>query len=45
VRLLPATDPDKTVRVKRIMGPIAKQLHKSTAGSRFGKINLQEFLQ
>ena len=45
VRLLPATDPEKTVGVKRIMGLIARQLHHSAAGSRFGKTNLQEFLQ
>lgn len=45
VRLLPATDTENTVGVKRIMGLIAKQLHESTAGSRFGKTNLQEFLQ
>lgn len=43
--LLPATDPEKTIGVKRIMGLIAKQLHENTAGSRFGKTNLQEFLQ
>jgi hypothetical protein len=45
VRLLPATDPEKTVGVKRVLALIAKQLHESTAGSRFGKTNLQEFLQ
>ena len=45
VRLLPATDPEKTTGVKRVMALIAKQLHESTAGSRFGKTNLQEFLQ
>jgi hypothetical protein len=44
VRLLPMTDPDKTDGVKRVMALIAKQLHESTAGSRFGKTNLQEFL-
>jgi hypothetical protein len=44
VRLLPATDPDKTDGVKRVMALIAKQLHEATAGSRFGKTNLQEFL-
>ncbi|MFT7623382.1 MAG: hypothetical protein ACI9WU_002565 [Myxococcota bacterium] len=44
VRLLPATDPNKTVGVKRIMGTIAKQVHESIAGSRFGKTNLEEFL-
>jgi hypothetical protein len=45
VRLLPATDPEKTVGVKRIMALIARQLHESTGGSRFGKTNLQEYLQ
>jgi hypothetical protein len=45
VRLLPATDPDKTNGVKRVMALIAKQLHEATGGSRFGKTNLQEFLQ
>jgi hypothetical protein len=45
VRLLPATDPEKTVGVKRIMGLIASQLHESIGGSRFGKTNLQEFLK
>ena len=45
VRLLPATDPEKTTGVKQVMALIAKQLHESTAGSRFGKTNLQEFLQ
>jgi hypothetical protein len=45
VHLLPATDPEKTLGVKRLMGLIAKQLHECTAGSRFGKTNLQEFLQ
>ena len=44
VRLLPATDPEKTTGVKRVMVLIATQLHESTAGSRFGKTNLQEFL-
>ena len=44
VRLLPASDPEKTTGVKRVMALIAMQLHDSTAGSRFGKTNLQEFL-
>ena len=44
VRLLPATDPEKTIGVKRTMAVIAKQLREATAGSRFGKTNLQEFL-
>ena len=45
VRLLPATDPEKTSGVKRLMGQIAKQLHELTLGSHFGKTNLQEFLE
>jgi hypothetical protein len=44
VRLLPATDPDKTDGVKRVLALIASQLRESMAGSRFGKTNLQEFL-
>ena len=44
VRLLPGTDPEKTIGVKRLMGVIAKQLRDSTPGSRFGKTNLQDFL-
>ena len=45
VRLLPANDPEKTDGVKRVMALIANQLHEATAGSRFGKTNLQEFLR
>jgi hypothetical protein len=45
VRLLPATDPEKTAGVKRIMALIARQLHESTDGSRYGKTNLQEYLR
>lgn len=45
VRLLPATDPEKTPGVKRILGLIAMQIHDCIAGSRFGKTNLLEFLQ
>src|SRR6478736_3392113 len=44
VRLLPATDPDKTDGVKRVLALIAGQLHESAEGSHFGKTNLQEFL-
>ena len=44
-RLLPATDPEKTVGVKRLIARVAKQVHQSLAGSRIGKTNLQEFLQ
>jgi hypothetical protein len=45
VRLLPATDPEKTTGVKRIMALIAMQIHEATVGSRFGKTNLQDFLE
>jgi hypothetical protein len=44
VRLLTATDPEKTIGVKRVMGLIAQQLHECIAGSCFGRTNLQEFL-
>lgn len=42
VRLLPATDPEKTIGVKRVMVLIATQLHEASGGSRFGKTNLQD---
>ena len=44
VRLLPATDPEKTPGVKRVMAQIARQVREALPGSRFGKTNLQEFL-
>ena len=44
VRLLAATDPEKTIGVKRVIALIAKQLHEATVGSRFGPTNLQDFL-
>ncbi|HEY3448734.1 MAG TPA: hypothetical protein VGK67_20415 [Myxococcales bacterium] len=44
VRLLPATDPEKTPGVKRVLAAIAMQLRDASPGSRFGKTNLQEFL-
>ncbi|MEO8213187.1 MAG: hypothetical protein ABI560_08340 [Myxococcales bacterium] len=44
VRLLPATDPEKTIGVKRLLGLIAKQVHAASPGSAFGKTNLEEFL-
>ena len=44
VRLLAATDPEKTPAVKRVLASIAGQLRAAAAGSRFGKTNLQEFL-
>jgi hypothetical protein len=44
VRLLAATDPEKTDGVKRILALIAGQVLRATAGSRIGKTNLQDFL-
>lgn len=44
VRLLAATDPEKTPGVKRVLALIAAKLRDAVAGSRFGKTNLQEFL-
>ncbi|MBK9519411.1 MAG: hypothetical protein IPO09_19140 [Anaeromyxobacter sp.] len=44
VRLLPATDPEKTTGVKRLMAHIARQLLAASGGGRFGKTNLQDFL-
>src|SRR5579872_5979744 len=44
VRLLAATDPEKTQAVKRILALIAGQIRQAVADSRFGKTNLQEFL-
>lgn len=44
VRLLPATDPEKTTGVKRLLAHIARQLLAASGGGRFGKTNLQDFL-
>jgi len=44
VRLLPATDPEKTAGVRRLMALVARQVHEAAAGSRYGKTNLEEFL-
>jgi hypothetical protein len=44
VRLLPATDPEKTDGVRRVMALLARQLREATPGSRYGKTNLQDFL-
>lgn len=44
VRLLPATDPEKTTGVKKLLATIAKRLRGAIPGSRFGKTNLQDFL-
>ncbi len=45
VRLLPATDPEKTPSVKKLMALVARFIRKVYPGSRYGKTNLQEFLE
>ena len=44
VRLLPATDPEKTPAVKKVMAFVAGFIRKVYPGSRYGKTNLQEYL-
>ena len=44
VRLLPATDPEKTVAVKKVMALVAGFIRRVYPGSRYGKTNLQEYL-
>ena len=45
VRLLPATDPEKTPTVKKVMAMVAGFIRKVYQGSRYGKANLQEYLE
>jgi len=45
VRLLPATDPEKTPAVKKLMALIAGFIRKVYPGNRYGKTNLQEYLE
>lgn len=45
VRLLPATDPEKTPSVKRVMALVAGFIRKVYPESRYGKTNLQEYLE
>ena len=45
VRLLPATDPEKTPAVKKVMALVAGVIRKVYPGSRYGKTNLQEYLE
>ncbi|NJN70665.1 MAG: hypothetical protein HC801_10585 [Nitrospira sp.] len=45
VRLLPATDPEKTPSVKKLMALVAGFIRKVYPGSRYGKTNLQEYLE
>ena len=44
VRLLPATDPEKTPAVKKVMALVAIFIRRVYPGSRYGKTNLQEYL-
>jgi len=44
VRLLPATDPEKTPAVKKVMALVAGFIRRVYPGSRYGKTNLQEYL-
>ncbi len=45
VRLLPATDPEKTPAVKKVMALVAGFIRKVYPGSHYGKTNLQEYLE
>jgi hypothetical protein len=45
VRLLPATDPEKTPAVKKVMALVAGFIRKVYPDSRYGKTNLQEYLE
>ena len=45
VRLFPLTDPEKTAGVKTIMATIAKQIKDMNPAIRYGKNNLEDFLQ
>lgn len=45
VRLLPATDPEKTPAVKKLMALVAGFIRKVYPGSRYGKTNLQEYIE
>lgn len=45
VRLLPATDPEKTPAVKKVMALVAGFIRAVYPGSRYGKTNLYEYLE
>jgi hypothetical protein len=45
VRLLPATDPEKTPAVKKLMALVAGFIRTVYPGSRYGKTNLHEYLE
>ena len=44
VRLLPATDPEKTPAVTKVMAVVAGFIRTVYPASRYGKTNLQEYL-
>lgn len=44
VRLLPLTDPHKTIGVKTLMARVAKQIKDTNTAITYGKNNLEEFL-
>ena len=44
VRLLPATDPEKTPAVKQVMAMVAGFIRNVYPASHYGKTNLQEYL-
>jgi imidazole glycerol phosphate synthase subunit HisF len=44
IRLLPLTDPEKTLGVKMIMATVAKQIKDFNPNVSYGKTNLQDFL-
>jgi hypothetical protein len=45
VRLLPATDPEKTPAVKKVMALVAGFIRTVYPESRYGKTNLSEYLE
>ena len=45
VRLLPATDPERTPAVKKVMAMVAGFIRKVYQDSLYGKTNLQEYLE
>ena len=45
VRLLPATDPEKTPAVKQVMAMVAGFIRTVYPASHYGKANLQEYLK
>lgn len=44
VRLFPATDPEKTTAVKKLMGIIAHTIKLNNSNIHYGKTNLQDFI-